>query len=70
VFTIIFFLDISIIGFLLLKPKPGTFPDKRCFIYYFTIIIGGAVYGSVIIYQIMLLIGLNTINILNLTGIP
>jgi len=67
--TIAILIIIPLLGLILLKPKRGTFPTKRCFVYYFTIVIGGAVYLSVLIYHILLIFGRPTIELLNFLGI-
>ena len=56
---------IPIFGLILLKPKRGTFPTKRCFVYFFTIVVGGAVYLSVLIYHILFIFGVPVIEIFN-----
>ncbi len=63
--TIIIVIAIPIIGFLILKPKKGVFPSKRCYIYFFTIVLGGAVYLSCIIYHILFVMGIPTIDLLH-----
>jgi len=57
---------ITIIGLILLRPKRGAFPSNRCFIYFFTIVIGGAVYLSCLIYHILSLIDFATIYIIQI----
>jgi 4-hydroxybenzoate polyprenyltransferase len=54
--TIIILIGIPIMGFIIFRPKRGVFPTKRCFIYYFTIVIGGSVYTSCLVYHILYLL--------------
>ncbi len=68
--TIALVIGIPVIGLLILKPKRGAFPTKRCFIYYFTVVIGGSVYASCLIYHIFFLLNKPTIGLLNFFGIP
>lgn len=68
--TIIIIIVIPILGLLILKPKKDVFPTKRCFIYFFTIVIGGAVYLNCLIYHICFLLGKPTLSLLNFIGIP
>jgi len=67
--TILIVIIIPIFGLLILKPKKGAFPTKRCFIYFFTIVIGGAVYLSCLIYKILFLLDFSTLNLLNFIGL-
>ena len=67
--TIIIVIGIPIIGLILLRPKKGTFPTKRCFIYFFTIVIGGAVYLSCLVYHILFILGESTLGLLHFVGI-
>lgn len=68
--TIIIIIIIPILGLLILKPKKDAFPTKRCFIYFFTIVIGGAVYLNCLIYHICFLLDKPTLSLLNFIGIP
>ena len=68
--TIIIVIGIPIIGFLILKPKKGAFPTKRCYIYYFTVVIGGAVYLSCLVYHFLFIHGEPTLGLLRFIGIP
>lgn len=68
--TIIIAIIAPVIGFLILRPRKGAFPTRRCYIYYFTIVIGGAVYLSCLIYHICFLLGKSTLGLLNFIGIP
>jgi len=67
--TILIVIIIPVLGLLILKPKKGAFPTKRCFIYFFTIVIGGAVYLSCLIYKILFLLDFSTLNLLNFIGL-
>jgi 4-hydroxybenzoate polyprenyltransferase len=69
VYTIFIIIGIPIVGFLLLKPKTGAFPTHQSFTYYFTIVVGGAVYISCLIYQICFLLGWSTIGFLHFIGV-
>ena len=65
---IVFF--IAILGLIILRPKRGAFPTRRCFTYYFNIVLGGGVYLSCMVYNILLILGEPTLGILNSIGIP
>lgn len=67
--TIILLIGIPIIGLIILKPKRDAFPTKRCFIYYFTVVIGGSVYTSCLIYHILQILGTPTLDLLHFVGI-
>jgi len=67
--TIIIIIGIPFMGLLILKPKKGVYPTKRCFIYFFTFVIGGAVYLSCLVYHILLILGEPTLGLLNLTNL-
>ena len=62
--SIAFFVIIAILGLILLRPKRGMFPSKRCWTFYFSIVIGGGVYISVLIYHIYTLLGVQPLEIL------
>ena len=66
IITIIVVIIFPIIGFLILRPKKGAFPTKRCYIYYFSIVIGGAVYLSCIIFHILFVMDIPTVDFFNL----
>lgn len=68
--TIIIISVIPTIGLLILKPKKGAFPTKRCYIYYFTIVIGGAVYLSCLLYHLLFILGEPRLGLLNSIGLP
>jgi 4-hydroxybenzoate polyprenyltransferase len=68
--TIIIIISIPIIGFIILKPTKGVFPSKRCFIYFFTVAIGGAVYLSCLVYHLLFIYGEPTLDLLSFIGIP
>jgi 4-hydroxybenzoate polyprenyltransferase len=59
--TIIVLLFLIIIGFLILRPKKGMFPTNRCFIYFITVVIGGSVYLSCLVYHILFILGTSPI---------
>ncbi len=67
--SILILIAIPILGFILIRPKRGVFPSKRCFIYFFTIVIGGAVYLSCLAYHILFLLGEPAIELLKIIGI-
>lgn len=67
--TILIVILIPVLGLLILKPKKGAFPTKRCFIYFFTIVIGSAVYLSCLIYKFLFLLDLPTLDLLNFIGL-
>jgi len=60
---------IAILGLILLRPKKGTFPSRRCWTFYFTIVLGGGVYISVLIYHIYTLLNISPLDLLNLSFI-
>jgi len=53
------------LGFLILKPKKDAFPTRRCYTFYFNIVLGGGVYLSCMVYQILSLYGTPTLGLLN-----
>jgi 4-hydroxybenzoate polyprenyltransferase len=67
--TIIIVTIIPITRVLVLKPKKGSFLTRRGFIYFFTIVIGGAVYFSCLVYHILLILGEPPLDLLNLTNL-
>jgi 4-hydroxybenzoate polyprenyltransferase len=68
--TIIIVIIFPIIGFLILRPKKGNFPTKRCYTYFFTIVIGGAVYLSCIVYNILFILDTPTLDLIPFIAIP
>jgi 4-hydroxybenzoate polyprenyltransferase len=66
--TIMILIFIPIMGFIILRPKSGAFPTRRCFIYYLTIVIGGSVYTSCLIYHVLQILGKPTLSVLNFIG--
>jgi len=60
------FVAIAIVGLIILRPKRNAFPSKRCWTYYFAVVIGGGVYLSVLIYHILILLNIRTLEFLNL----
>ena len=67
--TIIIIILIPLMGLLILKPKKGAYPTKNCFIYFFTFVIGGAVYFSCLVYHILLILGESPLDLLNLANL-
>jgi 4-hydroxybenzoate polyprenyltransferase len=61
--TIIILIVCMIIGIIILKPKKGGFPSKQSFEFYFATVVGGSVYFSCIIYQILILLGMDMLKI-------
>jgi len=59
---------LPIICFIIIRPKKGTFPSNKCWTFYFSIVIGGSIYLSCLVYQILWLYGLETLNLLYLNG--
>jgi 4-hydroxybenzoate polyprenyltransferase len=70
VYSAIIVVSIPILGFLLLRPTKGAFPTKHSFTFFFTIVLGGAVYISCMIYRIGLLLGWPTLDLLHFISIP
>ncbi|RLF27741.1 MAG: hypothetical protein DRN01_01665 [Thermoplasmata archaeon] len=66
--TMFFFLLVAVAGFLILRPKKGFFPTKRCYTYYFAVVLGGAVYGSCLIYRLNSLLNVSPPNPLKFLG--
>jgi 4-hydroxybenzoate polyprenyltransferase len=64
--SFLFFIVIALLGLILLKPRRGAFPTKNCWIFYFSIIIGGAVYVSILIYHIYTLLDISPLDILKI----
>jgi 4-hydroxybenzoate polyprenyltransferase len=62
--TIIMIIILPILGLFILKPQKGYFPSKKCFIYFFTVVIGGSIYLSCLIYHFLLMIGVPTLDLL------
>jgi 4-hydroxybenzoate polyprenyltransferase len=56
--SVIFVIVIAILGLVILRPKRGTFPSKNCWTFYFTIVIGGGVYISILIYHLCILLNI------------
>jgi 4-hydroxybenzoate polyprenyltransferase len=61
--TIIILIACMILGFIILKPKKGGFPLKKSFEFYLTTVVGGSVYFSCIIYQLLFLLGMDMLKI-------
>ena len=68
-FTIKYWITILIlilgvfIGLIILKPKKDGFPSKKSFEFYFTVVVGGSVYLTCIIYQLLFLLGVDALKI-------
>ena len=60
---------LPILGLVIIRPKKGTFPSNKCWTFYFSIVVGGSVYLSCLVYQILWLYGFETLNLLNNIGI-
>jgi 1,4-dihydroxy-2-naphthoate octaprenyltransferase len=60
----------AILGFILLRPKKGNFPTRRCYTFYFNIVLGGGVYLSCMVYQVLYLLGTPTLELLSFIRIP
>lgn len=64
--SILVFIVIAFLGLILLKPRRGEFPLKNCWTFYFSIVIGGGVYLSILIYHIYTLFDIPPLEILKL----
>jgi len=68
-FTIKYWITILIlilgvfIGLIILKPKKAGFPSKKSFEFYFTVVVGGSVYLTCIIYHLLFLLGVDALKI-------
>lgn len=62
--SFLFFIVVALLGLIILKPRRGAFPTKNCWIFYFSIVIGGAVYVSILIYHIYTLLNITPLDIL------
>ena len=68
-FTIKYWITILIlilgvfIGLIILKPKTDGFPSKKSFEFYLTVIVGGSVYLTCIIYHLLFLLGIDALKI-------
>ena len=64
-FTIKYWITIVIlilglfIGLILLKPKKAGFPSKKSFEFYLTVVVGGSVYLTCILYHLLFLLSIN-----------
>jgi len=67
--TSVILIIIAILGLIILRPKIGTFPSRRCWIFYFTIVIGGGVYVSVILCHIYNLLNVPPLDLLKFSFI-
>lgn len=70
VYTAIIVIVIPVLGLLLLRPTRGAFPTKRSFTFFFTIVLGGAVYLSCTIYRLGLLLGWPSLGLLHIFSFP
>jgi len=61
--TIILLICCMTIGLVILKPKKDGFPTKKSFEFYFAVIVGGSVYFTCIIYNLLFLLGMEMIKI-------
>jgi 4-hydroxybenzoate polyprenyltransferase len=61
--TIIILICCIILGLIILKPKKGGFPSKKSFEFYFAVILGGSVYLTCIMYQLLFLLGMDMLKI-------
>ena len=61
-----FFIIIAFLGLIVLKPRRGVFPSKNCWTFYFSIVLGGSVYLSILIYHIYTLFDIPPLEILTL----
>ncbi|KYK22843.1 hypothetical protein AYK24_01665 [Thermoplasmatales archaeon SG8-52-4] len=64
--SFLFFIAIAILGLIILKPRRGVFPSKNCWVFYFSIVIGGAVYVSILIYHIYTLLNVLPFDIIKI----
>jgi 4-hydroxybenzoate polyprenyltransferase len=64
-----FLIIVALLGLIVLRPRGGMFPTRRCWTFYFAVIIGGGVYISVLIYHIYTLLGVPPLELLSLFGI-
>jgi len=62
--SFLFFIAIAFLGLIILKPRRGVFPTKNCWTFYFSIVLGGGVYISVLIYHIYTLLGVQPLDLL------
>jgi len=61
--TILILIICISLGLIVLKPKKAGFPSKKSFEFYFTVIVGGSVYFSCIIYHLLFLLSIQMIKI-------
>ena len=64
--TIGIVLVFAILGYILIRPKKGNFPTRRCYTFYFNIVIGGGVYLSCMVYQVLYLLDTPSLGLLGL----
>lgn len=63
VVTLLIFIVLLLIGFLLVHPKKDGFPSKHSYEFYFATILGGAVYVSYLVYYIFSIVGIHLMKI-------
>jgi 4-hydroxybenzoate polyprenyltransferase len=76
-FSLSYYITIGVViliaglGFILLRPKRGNFPTRRCYTYYFNIVLGGAIiYLSCMLYYVLFLLGSPSLKLLSFISIP
>jgi 4-hydroxybenzoate polyprenyltransferase len=75
-FSLSYYITIGVViliaglGFILLRPKRDAFPTRRCYTYYFNIVLGGAIYLSCMLYYVLFLLGSPPLKLLSFIGIP
>ena len=75
-FSLSYYITIGIViliaglGLLILRPKRDAFPTRRCYTYYFNIVLGGAIYLSCMVYYVLFLLGSPTLKLLSFIVIP
>lgn len=53
IYSIAFMVASILLGYVVLRPRRGAFPTKRCYTYFFSVVVGGAVYGGCLIYKLI-----------------
>jgi len=61
--TIIILILCMILGLIVLNPKKDGFPSKKSFEFYFAVVVGGSVYLTCLIYNLLFLLGIEMIKI-------
>lgn len=67
--SFLFLIVIAFLGLIILKPRRGVFPSKNCWTFYFSIVIGGGVYISILIHHIYTLLNVSPLDIFTLLKI-